>query len=46
VDAREGGNSDSGAEGLRLPYEPCDSGEMSLPPKVLGVVGFEWEPAA
>jgi hypothetical protein len=37
------GNTESGTDGLRPPYETCDSGEISRLPKTLGVVGFDRE---
>jgi hypothetical protein len=37
------GNTVSGIDGLRPPYEACDSGEISRLPRPLGVVGFERE---
>ncbi len=38
-----GGRVASGAEGLRGPYDACDSGEISLLLKVRGVVGLDRE---
>lgn len=40
------GNTASGTDGLRPPYEACDSGEMSRLPSVLGVVEVDREFAA
>jgi hypothetical protein len=37
------GNAESGTEGLRPPYEACDSGEISRLPIALGVAGVDRE---